>query len=156
MASWTRPHGKRDLGKDSKMRDYDDDGVPYVVIERSGTGLIPFIWGALLGAAAALLLAPKSGAETQEELKERARRLRERAEGKAEELQDTLQDALARGRREVEDRYETAKKTVSEGRERAQEALDAGRKAAHAARSEVEEQVSRRRSRGKEEEAAEG
>ena len=39
------------------MADYDDDGVPYVVIERSGSGLVPFVWGALLGAAAALLLA---------------------------------------------------------------------------------------------------
>jgi gas vesicle protein len=86
------------------MRDYDDDGVPYVVIERTGSGLIPFVWGALLGAAAALLLAPKSGAETQQELKDRARRLRERAEEKAGELQETLQDALAQGRRQVEEK----------------------------------------------------
>lgn len=123
------------------MRGYDDEGVPYVVIERSGSGLMPFVWGALLGAAAALLLAPKSGAETQEDLKERARRLRERAEQKASELQDTLQEALTEGRRQVEDKYEGAKRAVSEGRSRAAHAVDAGKKAAQAARSELESRL---------------
>ncbi len=138
------------------MADYDDEGVPYVVIERSGSGFVPFIWGALLGAAAALLLAPKSGAETQQELKERARRLRERAEEKAGELQETFQDAFAQGRRQVEDRYETAKRTVSEGRQRAQQAIDAGRKAAKAARSELDDQMSEARTARKQAESAEG
>jgi len=123
------------------MRDYDDDGVPYVVIERSGSGLFPFVWGALLGAAAALLLAPKSGAETQQELKERARKLRDVAEEKVGELQDTLNEALDTGRRQVEDKYEFAKEKVSEGRTRAQSAIDAGKKAAKAARSELEDQL---------------
>ncbi len=127
--------------KDRKMRNHDDDGVPYVVIERSGSGMVPFVWGALLGAAAALLLAPKSGAETQQELKEKARRLRERAEEKAEELQGTLQEALTQGRKQVEERYGTAKRAMGEGRERAQQAVEAGRKAARAARTELEDQI---------------
>ncbi len=127
------------------MRDYDDDGVPYVVIERTGSGLFPFVWGALIGAAAALLLAPKSGAETQQELKERARRLRDRAEEKAGELQDTLQDAFETGRRQVEEKYDYAKGKMSEGRSRAQQALDAGKKAAKAARSEIEDQIADKR-----------
>ena len=123
------------------MRDYDDDGVPYVVIERTGSGLFPFVWGALLGAAAALLLAPKSGAETQEELKERARRLRERAEEKVGELQDTLGEAFDSGRRQVEEKYDYAKDKVSEGRVKAQQAVDAGKKAAKAARGELENRL---------------
>ncbi|UCC82443.1 MAG: YtxH domain-containing protein [Gemmatimonadota bacterium] len=130
------------------MRDYDDDGVPYVVIERTGSGLIPFVWGALIGAAAALLLAPKSGAETQQELKERARRLRDRAEEKAGELQDTLQDAFSQGRRQVEEKYEVAKGKVQEGRERAQHAVDAGKKAARAARSELDSRLTEARGDG--------
>jgi gas vesicle protein len=137
------------------MRNYDDDGVPYVVIERSGSGFMPFVWGALLGAAAALLLAPKSGAETQEELKERARRLREKAEEKAGELQGTLQDALAQGRRQVEDKYDSAKRAVAEGRSRASQAVDAGKQAAKAARSELEGRLADARSEGEDEEAAE-
>ncbi len=123
------------------MRDYDDD-VPYIVIERSGSGLVPFVWGALLGAATALLLAPKSGAETQRELKDRARRPRERAEEKVEELQGSLQDVLSEGRRQVEEKLEVAKRGFAESRSRAQEAVDAGRKAAQAARSEFEGQPS--------------
>lgn len=132
------------------MREYDDDGVPYVVIERTGSGLIPFVWGALIGAAAALLLAPKSGAETQQELKERARRLRDRAEEKAGELQDTLQDAFKQGRSQVEEKYEVAKGKVQEGRERAQQALDAGKKAARAARSELDSRLGESRGDGDE------
>jgi gas vesicle protein len=128
------------------MRDYDEDGVPYVVIERSGSGLFPFVWGALLGAAAALLLAPKSGAETQEELKERARRLREQAEGKVGELQGTLQEAFKSGREQVEEKYEYAKGKAAQGRDRAQQALDAGRKAARAARSEIETKLAESKS----------
>jgi gas vesicle protein len=137
------------------MRNYDDDGVPYVVIERSGSGFMPFVWGALLGAAAALLLAPKSGAETQEELKERARRLREKAEEKAGELQDTLQDALVQGRRQVGDKYDSAKRAVAEGRSRASQAVDAGKQAAKAARSELEGRLADARSGDEDEEAAE-
>ena len=123
------------------MRNYDDDGVPYVVIERSGSGLVPFVWGALIGAAAALLLAPKSGAETQQELKEKARKLRERAEEKAGELQGTLQEVINQGRKHVEEHYDTAKKAVEGGRERAQKAVDAGREAARAARTEYDERI---------------
>jgi gas vesicle protein len=125
------------------MRNYDDDGVPYVVIERSGSGMAPFVWGALLGAAAALLLAPKSGAETQEELKERARRLRQRAEDKAHEFQEGLQEAWSEGRRQVEAKFDDARRTVSEGRSRAQQAWEAGRDAARSARTEYKTELER-------------
>lgn len=125
------------------MRNYDDDDVPYVVIERSGSGMAPFVWGALIGAAAALLLAPKSGAETQEELKERARRLRQRAEDKAHEFQEGLQEAWSEGRRQVESKLGEARKSVSEGRSRAQQAWEAGRDAARSARTEYEAELER-------------
>ena len=50
------------------MRDRED--VPTIVVERDsgGAGAGAFLLGALLGAGIALLFAPKSGAETQEEL----------------------------------------------------------------------------------------
>lgn len=128
------------------MSGYDDDQVPYVVIERSsGSGVGPFIWGALLGAATALLLAPKSGEETQRELKDTYRRLRDRAEKKLEEFESGLQDALAEGRRQVEEKLDDAKRTVSEGRTRAQAAFDAGRRAAREGRKEMESEVARAR-----------
>lgn len=121
------------------MRDHDD--VPYIVIERSGSGMAPFVWGALMGAAAALLFAPKTGAETQRDLKERATKLRELAEEKVGELQDSFQDALDQGREQVGKKFETAKRSVEEGRSKAQQAIDAGKKAAKAARTEFEDRV---------------
>jgi gas vesicle protein len=46
----------------------DNDEGPYIVIEReSGGGIGSFVLGALVGAGLALLFAPKSGAETQED-----------------------------------------------------------------------------------------
>src|SRR5690606_22856466 len=53
----------------------DHENVPYIVIEREGGGVGPFLWGVLLGAGVALLLAPRSGEETQEEIRLRARKL---------------------------------------------------------------------------------
>lgn len=120
---------------------HHDDEVPYIVIERSGSGFMPFVWGALAGAVTALLLAPKSGAETQRELKERAQRLRERAEEKVGELQDSLQGSLDEGRQTLSKKLDNAKRTVKEGRARAQQAFDAGRDAAKAARNEFEDRV---------------
>lgn len=123
------------------MREHDDD-VPYIVIERSGSGFLPFVWGALMGAAAALLLAPKSGAETQQELKERAQRLRQRAEEAVGGIQETVQDALESGREQLDKKLKTAKRSVEQGRAKAQQAFDAGRNAAKVARTEFDERVS--------------
>jgi gas vesicle protein len=103
------------------MRDQDD--VPYIVIDRGGgsqTG--SFILGALVGAGLALLLAPKSGEETQAELKERARQLRDTAEDKVRVAQQQLEERLDTARGSVTERMDTVKEAVSAGR---QAAIDA-------------------------------
>ena len=108
------------------MRDHDD--VPYIVIERGGgsqTGT--FIMGALLGAGLALLFAPKSGEETQAELKERARQLRDTAEERVREAQ-----------KQLEERLDQARLGVAEGVGSVKEAVSAGRQAAVDARAELE------------------
>ncbi|HEV2149381.1 MAG TPA: YtxH domain-containing protein, partial [Longimicrobiaceae bacterium] len=92
------------------MRDYDD--YPRIVIERESGGLGAFVWGALLGAGAALLLAPRTGAETQRELRERARRLRETAEGRVTEARDTVTGAVDRARGEVTDRISAVRDAI--------------------------------------------
>ena len=57
------------------MRNQDD--LPYIIVERdSGGGFGSFCLGALVGAGLALLFAPQTGEETQEEIRERARKLR--------------------------------------------------------------------------------
>ena len=87
------------------MRDHHD--TPYIVIQRdSGGGMGAFVLGALVGAGLALLLAPKTGEETQEEIKERARQLRDVAEERVREAQRQLEERLGEAREEVHDRYE--------------------------------------------------
>jgi len=113
------------------MRDSDD--APYIVIERdSGGGLGSFVLGALVGAGVALLLAPKTGAETQEDLKGQARKLRSAAEERVKEAQRQLEERLEDVRGGVETRFGDVK-----------EAVGAGRDAATEARSDLERRLQR-------------
>ena len=105
----------------------DSKEVPYIVIEREGVGQVgTFFVGALLGAGLALLLAPKSGEEMQQDLKVQARKLREAAEDRVREAQRQLEDRLDQAREGVNLRFEEVR-----------EAMDTGRSAAVEARSEL-------------------
>jgi gas vesicle protein len=110
------------------MRDHDD--LPYVVIERHSGGGSSFFWGALVGAVAGMLLAPRSGAETQEEIRSRFRQLRDTAEG-------TLDS--------VTSRVDSMRSTIDSQADRARGAVDTGRRAARQARSELERRLARAR-----------
>jgi len=101
------------------MRDHKE--LPYIVIEReSGGGLGAFVLGALVGVGLGLLFAPKSGAETQEDLKEHARRLREAAEDRMGDLEDRLGEA----RDGAKEHIESVKTAVDTGVQAAREARD--------------------------------
>lgn len=121
------------------MRDYDD--YPHIVIERERGGFGTFLWGALLGAGAALLLAPRTGTETQRQLRERARALRDAAEGRVNEARDTVSGAVDRARGEVNDRIYTVRQAVETRADQARSAVEAGRRAAREARSDLERRV---------------
>ncbi len=111
----------------------DNEEVPTVIIERGGGGQIgSFVLGALVGAGLALLFAPKSGQETQEDLKERARSLRSSAE-------ERMRDA----QKQLEDRLESAREGVQSRLDDVRGAVDAGRKAAVDARDELERKLDR-------------
>lgn len=113
------------------MRDQDDS--PYIVIERERAGgLGSFVLGALVGAGLALLFAPRSGEETQEELKEQARKLRSAAEDRVREAQRQLEERLDDVREGVQTRFEDVKDAVS-----------AGRSAATDARADLEKRLQR-------------
>jgi len=111
------------------MRHLDDDELPALVIERRGAGGA-FVLGALVGAAVALLLAPRSGAETQEELKRAARRLTEDLEGR-----------VGSARVAAGERADAVRGRMSAQAARARQALDAGRVAAADARAELRRRV---------------
>ena len=103
------------------MRDHDES--PVIVIERdSGGGVGSFVLGALVGAGIALLFAPKTGAETQEELMDQARKLRSAAEDRVREAQRQLEERLDDVRDGVSSRYEDVKEAVSAGRDAASDA----------------------------------
>ena len=103
------------------MRDHDD--VPYIVIDRGGSGQTgSFILGALVGAGLALLFAPKSGEETQAELRERALKIRDSAEERVREAQRQLEERLDQARTGVTERLDDVKEAVAAGRQAAVEA----------------------------------
>jgi gas vesicle protein len=117
------------------MREYDD--VPYIVIERRSAGFAPFLWGAIVGGAAALLLAPRSGEETQAELRRRADQLRTGVEDRV----TSAREAVTRTREQVQDRIDSVREVVGSRVDQVRGAVDSGRRAASDARSELERRV---------------
>jgi len=113
------------------MRDHDE--TPYIVIEREGGGGIgSFVLGALIGAGLALLFAPKSGEETQEEIRSRAMKLKGVAQERVRDAQHNLEGRLSTAREHLQTRVESVR-----------EAVDSGRKAAVDARGELEQKLER-------------
>lgn len=112
------------------MRDRDE--IPYIVVERDSGGVGAFLLGAVLGAGVALLMAPRTGEETQREIKERAVRLKDTAELRVREVQQQLEERLEQARSEVLQRVEAIR-----------EAVDSGREAAEQARTELEGRIER-------------
>ena len=87
------------------MRNQED--LPYILVERdSGGSFGSFCLGALVGAGLALLFAPQSGEETQDEIRVRAQKLRAAAEERMREAQLTLEDRLGNVKDGVESRVE--------------------------------------------------
>jgi gas vesicle protein len=122
------------------MADYDD--LPHFVIETDeGGGFSTFLLGALVGAAAALLLAPRTGAETQRQLREAAARLREEAEGTVGGARETVTELVERTRGRVEEGMRQARGEIETRADQARSAVDAGRRAARQAREELERRV---------------
>jgi len=117
------------------MREYDD--LPHIVIERERGGMVPFLWGALLGAGVALLLAPRSGAETQQEIRDSVQRLRDTAGG----ARDRVVGTVDRTRTRLTDRIGSVRDTLERRTGQARDAVDAGRRAARDARTELERRL---------------
>jgi gas vesicle protein len=76
------------------------------VLERDEEGLSTLAWfltGAVIGATAALLFAPKSGKETREYIAEKAQAGRDVVENASQDIVDASRDMFERGRKLVED-----------------------------------------------------
>lgn len=134
----------------------DREDVPYIVLERDrgGSGLGSFILGTLVGAGIALLFAPQSGEETQEEIRTRALKLKGKAEERVRDAQSSLEDRLSTAREGVHSRVESVKEAMGSGKqaaleargdlekklERSKAAYRAGLEAAKEAASETEDE----------------
>lgn len=110
----------------------DDERV--IVIERHNAGIGPFLLGLGLGAAAALLLAPRSGEDTRREL---ARRAQDAGEGARRRAQGLVDDVSS----EVTGRIGRARDAVELKRHQVQRAVEAGRVAAAQARDDLERRI---------------
>lgn len=86
--------------------------------------------GAVIGAVAALLLAPKSGAETRDDIKRTMDDLKEKSER-------LISDWSA----SMEEQVERSKKLYEETKAKLQQAVDAGRKAVSHKKEEAEGQA---------------
>jgi gas vesicle protein len=123
-------------------REREASGV--VVVERR-SGIGAFIVGALIGAAVALLVAPRSGAETRRLLKTKGRDLLSAAGEKADELRELVSEGYDRSKARVEQTLEAARRAVEERREAARDVVDASKAAARTAREELERRLSEAR-----------
>jgi gas vesicle protein len=83
-----------------------------------GTFMIGLACGAAIGAAVGMLFAPKSGAETRQQLADQAEWLRQRASEQTDRL-----------RRRATEMYGDASQAVNDVMARSREALDVGREA---------------------------
>lgn len=112
------------------MFDHEDDDLPVVVIEKRTGAIGPFLWGAIIGAAATLMLAPGSGEQTRRDLGSGLRRLRDAADSAARDLESAVRDTVGGVRKDVETRVGAARN-----------AFDAGKDAARGARDDIERRV---------------
>jgi gas vesicle protein len=112
------------------------DGEPYIVIERERDGgLGSFVLGALVGAGLALLLAPQSGEETQEDIKKQARRFRAQAEERVRAAQEELRGAVESGRQAAQEARADLESRLEQSKAAYRSGIDAARAAPRAAGS---------------------
>lgn len=127
------------------MSRIDESDDPYVVVEKRGGGIAPFLMGLAVGAGLALLLAPQSGAETRRMIRRRARRAADSMRDAAEDVADNVRDQVEHAKRRVEEGLETAKDVIEREKKIAKHAVRTGRDAARAAREELDARLAESR-----------
>jgi gas vesicle protein len=94
------------------MHDHRDK---YDEKDQVGSGLVWFLTGALIGAAVAILYAPKAGKETREYIAEKTQQGKDAVETAGENVVEASREMFERGRKLVEDAsdlFERGKKLV--------------------------------------------
>jgi gas vesicle protein len=123
-------------------RDHRDDDM---FVREVGSGAGMFVAGLAIGAVAALLLAPMSGAETRAELRMRAERARRKAMDAAEGISETVREKFGEAREFVEDEIGHARNTIENKKRQVGRAVDAARDATRQTRESMERQLAESR-----------
>jgi gas vesicle protein len=123
------------------MRRVDYDDEPTVIIERSSGGVGSFLLGVAIGAAAALMLAPQSGAATRRDIRRGARRASRAATDLAGDISTRVTDTFEQARDRVETGIDTARQAIDLKKRQVSRAMEAGRAAAQQARDELERRI---------------
>jgi len=84
---------------------------------RTGSTILAFFIGGLVGAGVALLLAPQSGKETRQKIKELADDAKEKATQYAEEVKSKVTSAVGKGKELVEEKKSLITTAVEAGKE---------------------------------------
>lgn len=85
---------------------------------------LAFLGGAIAGAVAGILLAPKSGEETRRELKGYARKTEEEVIEKAKEARAALDETIERGKQFMAEKKADVEAAVKAGREAMKERME--------------------------------
>lgn len=85
---------------------------------------LAFLGGAIAGAVAGILLAPKSGEQTRRELREYGRKAEEEVIEKAKEARAALDEMIERGKHFVAEKREDVEAAVTAGKEAMKARMD--------------------------------
>lgn len=85
---------------------------------------LAFLGGAIAGAVAGILLAPKSGEETRRELRGYARRAEEEVIEKAKAAREALDEMIERGKHFMAEKRADVEAAVAAGKESMKEKMD--------------------------------
>ena len=124
-----------------RHRDYNHDDAKYVVIEKGGTDIGTLLVGVLIGAGIALLFAPKSGPETRQAIRRRARNASDAVKGVASDMTDQVASTLETATAKVEEQIDSARSAIESKKRQVTRAMDAGREAARQARGDLERRL---------------
>lgn len=83
----------------------------------AGSVILSFFIGGLIGAGIALLVAPKSGAETRKQIKEFAEEAKDKAETYIEKVKEKASAAVEKGKEFIEKEKSIIKSAVEAGKE---------------------------------------
>ncbi len=83
----------------------------------SASWLLSFVLGGLVGAAVAMLLAPKSGRQTREQIKDIAQDAKEKAEDYYGQMKDKVSSAMQKGSEIFEQKKSEMQSTMEQGKE---------------------------------------